>query len=177
MSKVFVIGDTHFLHDNIVKYCDRPENHEEIMIENWQRVVTDEDVVFHVGDIAAAIRGREDRLVEIFKSLPGKKFLAKGNHDHKSTKFYKEMLGFEEVAPWFILDDILLCHYPLVINQYSKEKEIQKINELKKLVEDSGITKIIHGHIHNRSTGLSDHYNVSVEEINYTPISLDDLLS
>lgn len=177
MSKMFLIGDTHFLHENIVKYCDRPMNHEELMIENWNRVVSDEDVVFHLGDIAASIRGRDDQLIEIFEQLNGQKFLIKGNHDHKTNNWYVKNLGFEDVYHQLIIEDILLTHYPLRINEYSKPKEILKVEGLQRLVEANDIKHIIHGHVHNRTTNLENHYNVSVEAIDYTPIEINDLLA
>jgi len=176
MSKLFFIGDTHFLHDKIVKYCDRPEDHEELMIRNWNLIVSDNDTIIHVGDIAAAIDGREQHLIDIFKKLNGKKLLAKGNHDHKSDEWYIENLGFEEVSPYYILDDILVCHYPIRTNEYSKPKEVANIEKLKKVISDNNIKHIVHGHVHNRTTDLENHYNVSVEAINYTPIEINELL-
>ena len=177
MSKLFFIGDTHFLHDNIIKYCDRPDDHEELMIRNWNLIVSENDTVIHVGDIAAGIKGREDHLIDIFKRLNGTKLLAKGNHDHKSNKWYMDNLGFEEVAPYYIIDDILICHYPIRTNEHSNPKEIANIEKLQKVIEENGIDKIIHGHVHNKSTDLPNHYNVSVEVINYSPIEINDLLS
>jgi calcineurin-like phosphoesterase family protein len=146
-------------------------------MENWKNTVTDEDIIFHLGDIAAAIRGRDKKLVEIFSELPGKKYLARGNHDHKTDEFYKNELGFEEVASYFVFEDILLCHYPLITNSYSKPREILLIDNLKKAKEHYGVTKIIHGHTHNRDVNEPNHYNVSVERINYSPVLIDDVLS
>lgn len=52
--KVFIIADTHFYHENIIKYCDRPfENASimnDIMIEKWNSVVGKSDIVIHLGD-------------------------------------------------------------------------------------------------------------------------------
>ena len=174
--KIFLIGDTHFLHKNIIKYCNRPENHEQLMIDNWNKVVSDEDIVFHLGDIAAGIRGREQELIDIFSKLNGKKTLIRGNHDHKSSKWYKEKLGFHEVLRYLIMGDVLLFHYPLRTNSYSKPKEIVIINEIKALVKKENVKHIIHGHVHQRTTSEPNHFNVSVEAIRYTPIEINDLL-
>jgi len=74
------------------------------------------------------------------------------------------------------MDDILLCHYPLKTNEYSREKEIRKIKVLENVYQMNDIKHVIHGHVHQRSTNLPNHYNVSVEVINYTPIEINDLL-
>lgn len=50
----FFTSDTHFGHANIIRFCKRPfENVEEMneaLIENWNKVVSDDDTVFHLGE-------------------------------------------------------------------------------------------------------------------------------
>lgn len=147
------------------------------MISNWKKVVTDDDIIFHLGDIAANIRGREKRLEEIFNELPGQKYLVRGNHDHKPEDWYKERLGFQYVAQYYILDDIMLSHYPLISHDYQKSFEKEVIKKLKEKRDELNVKYIIHGHIHNRTLDLKDHFNVSVEMIDYMPIELNKLLS
>ena len=57
--KFFVIGDTHFLHENIIKYCNRPTDFNKLIIKNWNKVVKAEDVVIHLGDVACDFTGNE----------------------------------------------------------------------------------------------------------------------
>lgn len=147
------------------------------MISNWKKVVTDDDVIFHLGDIAASIRGRENRLEEIFNELPGQKYLVRGNHDHKPENWYKEKLGFLDVSNYYVLGDIILTHYPLITHNYQKAYEKEAIKKLKEKRDELDLKYVIHGHIHNRTLDLKDHFNVSVEMIDYSPIELNELLS
>ena len=68
----FAISDTHFLHNNIIKYCNRPQDHNRIMIKNWIKNVRDDDIVFHLGDVACSVKNNKDKehkLKEIFKKI------------------------------------------------------------------------------------------------------------
>ena len=68
-DKIWLIGDTHFDHANIIKYCSRPfgsvEEMEEILIQNWNKVVGEEDKVFMIGDFALC---GKDKIIEIGKN-------------------------------------------------------------------------------------------------------------
>lgn len=52
----FFTSDTHFGHANIINLCKRPfrdVNHmNDMLVENWNSVVTDDDTVFYLGDFA-----------------------------------------------------------------------------------------------------------------------------
>lgn len=160
--KVFVIGDTHFYHTNIIKYCDRPyiniQQMNRSLIMNWNKVVGPNDIVFHLGDFGL---GSQLELKKIFDKLNGKKYLILGNHDRKGgPKFFKQ-LGFEEVYKKnYTIGNIILSHEP--------------ITNLK----DGFIN--IYAHIHNATPDKSyndkHHFCSSVEKINYTPIEMKTLL-
>lgn len=59
------------------------QNHEEKIFTDWQEKVKEDDIVLLVGDISWALKLEE--CVEDLKridSLPGKKYMIKGNHDY-----------------------------------------------------------------------------------------------
>ena len=155
----YIISDTHFGHANIIKYCDRPENHDEIMERNWWRTISIDDEVLHLGDLS--FEKNSNRV----SRLPGKKFLIKGNHDHKSDLWYHEQ-GFTLMPKRVYFQQgprkILFTHYP----------------------EDNFIIPWninIHGHIHNNGYVTKEEkgrlfINVSVEVMDYTPTKLRDIL-
>ena len=40
---IYVIPDTHLGHENIKKYCNRPNNFEKIIEKNWNEIVKADD--------------------------------------------------------------------------------------------------------------------------------------
>lgn len=80
---IFFTADTHFGHANIIKYCNRPyssvQEMNEMLIKNWNDVITPSDTVYHLGDFAF-----DNTPEKYLVRLNGQKFLIKGNHDKKS---------------------------------------------------------------------------------------------
>lgn len=170
MPDVFFIGDTHFGHQNILNFSNRDgtplrpfstmeEMHESIVL-NWNSVVKPQDKVYHLGDVAFSTPG-----LKVMGRLNGKKRLIRGNHDLYPTKKY--MQYFQEIYGVRQIDGYWLTHVPM--HPDCLEKAILNI----------------HGHLHSNivmlpeysSPPLSDdrYFNVSVEQINYTPVSWDEI--
>ena len=53
---------------------------EEVLVNNWNNVVTNEDHVYHLGDFCW---GKTDEWIRILKRLNGNIHIIKGNHDLK----------------------------------------------------------------------------------------------
>lgn len=91
MSKIFVTSDLHFGHENIIRLGKgRPfktiEEHDRALIDNWNRVVNKEDLVYILGDIYVGVNG--EYLEKIFKQLNGACHCIAGNHDRKKELAY-----------------------------------------------------------------------------------------
>jgi len=133
------------------------------MIEKWNSVVKENDLVIHCGDFALCSREKFDPLI---RSLNGRKVLIKGNHDARSWRFYIDNNRFSMVCKYFSLKGVLFTHRPADFFSLTHEENIN-----------------VHGHIHNldRESGFdtSDQkrINVSVEKIDYTPVNFDDILA
>ena len=161
MGEVFLISDTHFGHKNILKFEHngkplRPfssltEMHVEI-IERWNATVGPQDKVYHLGDVAFTKEG-----LKIMGLLNGKKRLIRGNHDLFKTRSYLD--HFEEIYGVRQINGIWLTHVPMW--QEGVEQDRVKLN--------------VHGHLHANVVDHPKYVNVSVEQINYTPVSIDDL--
>jgi len=103
------------------------------IVKRWNSVVNQEDIVYHLGDVAFKLGSKEGELKNIIYNLNGHKKLIMGNHDTKDKQFYLD-LGFEEVFEEDILvDGIWLSHKPIL----DQNKLNGKIN--------------IHGHVHSNS--------------------------
>lgn len=163
----WIVSDTHFGHKNIVKYCNRPMHHNSLMIAKWNKHVADDDLVLHLGDLAVWYGDTEEYWLGVASSLPGKKYMLRGNHDKRKDKTYAEY-GWT-VIPEFIQDigvngqRVLFSHYP---------------DETR--IGDWDIN--IHGHIHNndldpRLAATKRRYvNVSIEMMDYRPVRLCDII-
>ncbi len=160
---IYFIADTHFNHTNIIKYCNRPFKNtnemNEYIIEKWNSIVKDDDIVYHLGDVGF---GSVQEVQELIKRLKGTKILLRGNHDFKiGTNTWKE-IGFLEVyKKRIILNNLILTHSPI------EEIEKNQIN--------------IFGHIHDKPLdqkfNKKNHICVSCDVIDYTPVSIEIIKS
>jgi calcineurin-like phosphoesterase family protein len=164
----FVISDTHWQHENILKFTKedgtlvRPEfssiqEMDEIMIQNWNaEVKNQDDIVYHLGDVTFG--SYEKFCTSIAPRLNGKKRLIIGNHDRiKGTKL---MDFFEKVALWMSLDQfgVIMTHIPIE-QRFFRGK----------------CTHNAHGHLHEKSLKSPIHANVCVEKTGYKPVNLEEI--
>lgn len=171
---IWFISDTHFGHENILKFTDSNGNlirgskfsnvdeMDEYMIQQWNSVVRPEDKVYHLGDVLM-----DKKKFYLLARLNGHKRLVRGNHDIHPTKLYAE--HFEEIHGCRVFNGlpdrlrIAATHVPIHPDCGSRW----------------GLN--VHGHLHQNNIMLGHkkdprYYNVSVEQINYTPIPMEVLI-
>lgn len=163
MPNVLVVSDHHFDHANILNF-KKPDGSplrvfkdvshmNEYMVERHNSIVRPQDKVYFLGDVAI-----KDTGINYLKRLNGHKRLILGNHDYANMRLYQPY--FEAIYSSRMLDKMLFTHIP--VHPLSLGKAIANV----------------HGHTH---AGLSDdhfgkqYFNVCVEVLDYTPISLEDL--
>lgn len=175
-TKIWFTSDTHFGHNNILRFCKRPWSTtlemDEVLIANWNSVVSSENIVFHLGDFAFA---PNSRWKEIIQQLNGHIYLIVGNHDETRYPGPQIFDMFEGVASQMLIkiDDqhIYLNHYPFLC--YAGTYRSQPVIQL-------------YGHVHSGqdSTGLDNdrlkmtfpyQYDVGVDNNNYTPVSWEQI--
>lgn len=152
---VFFIADTHFKHKNVLKFRTQfksLEEHDETIIQNWNKVITKKKhIVWVLGDMFFANKDSYFGLVDILCRLNGTIRIISGNHDN--IKFYPtDMLWngiWKKYGYW-------LTHAPIHPDELRNAKNI-------------------HGHVHSKTIPDDRYINVSCENINYTPISLEQI--
>lgn len=117
----YYISDLHLLHENVLRFDNRPfetiENMQETIVNNWNRKVTNGDTVYILGDVS--MRGKKEDLISLVATLKGRKVLVKGNHDdvsdYRYQQLYYEIVDYKEIHD--AVDgqnyDLVLCHYPI----------------------------------------------------------------
>lgn len=143
-TRYWLTTDTHLGHKQMIEYCGRPEGFEQIILDNLKKVLLPSDVLIHLGDVCI---GSDEKWNKELLSLPGKKWLIKGNHDNKSNSWYLRQ-GWDfvgnTISDIFFGKKIVLSHAPV------------------KVEED--IDLMIHGHFHNTLHRLLEKQWVSPDE-------------
>lgn len=115
----FLISDTHFGDEDIIKYENRPfgsvDDMNEKLIYNWNQTVHGNDVVYVLGDFCSPMEDAK----KILEQLRGIKILILGNHDNIYSLREWRDLGFFNVidTPILYKNFYLLSHEPLYVNE------------------------------------------------------------
>lgn len=157
---IWLISDTHFGHDNIIKYCNRPFSDSvhmnRALRENWNSCVAETDIIYHLGDVYFSKGFKEEEPLSYLKSLNGHKRLILGNHDNAKDQNLTKV--FEKILMWRMFPEFeaLLTHVPVHSTSIRY-----------------GLTNY-HGHIHNSKSPEGPYKNMSVEAIGYFPYKLGE---
>lgn len=179
----FILSDTHFDDIDMVSILDgnteplRPfssvEEHDEYIIDAWNKTVPKDAKVYLLGDISMTKKGLE----KVARLNGSRKILIKGNHDvygiHDYLKYFKDVRATHRLTHP-LCNGILLSHIP--VHPMCLGEKAHKIS--------------IHGHIHSRivlrdkyypTDGTMEidrrYYCVSAERLNYIPIELDTVMN
>jgi calcineurin-like phosphoesterase family protein len=194
----YFISDTHFGHEKCwstfkradgspLRAFSSTEEMDEHMIEQWNATVKPEDSVYHLGDYVI-----NRRFMHVAHRLNGRKRLVRGNHDLFKTQEYLDC-GFEEIYGVWVDpgSKVIASHIPIhpesikpgwlnvhghlhsgcVMRPGSKqwiEKELR--------FEHTALEHIIDVFKCDYSPEPDPRYFcVSVENIDYTPITLEQI--
>jgi calcineurin-like phosphoesterase family protein len=108
-------SDSHYNHNNIRKYCNRPftsvEEMNETITTNFNSVVREKDAVYHLGDFGFFESYNE--FICFMNKLNGVKYFIRGNHD-KFQLPAKHALDCGSTHQIVLNGQhIFMCHYPM----------------------------------------------------------------
>lgn len=171
---IWLISDTHFNHQGILGFerADgkpvRPfttvEEMNETLISNWNSVVKPGDKVYHLGDVLFG----EDKagwMDANMKRMHGKKRLIFGNHDEPHLFVGKGHFQKTSVERYFKEHGLLMSHRPLNKDTLGEKRY------------DGASVVNVHGHYHTNPSPVGPYFCVCVEQINYTPIHIEDVVA
>lgn len=174
-GEIWITSDTHFGHENIIKYCKRPflnwEDMNEKLIENWNARVKPEDVVIHCGDF---FMGQLSVIDSVLPRLNGTIIWVKGNHDQNNRmRFIQEKYQdkvliagpqfYLRYRQWFFV----FCHLPL-----SNEELLEQFET------DNREIIWVHGHVHDKWDFYEPYkksFNICVDKTDYHPVNIGEL--
>lgn len=152
MANVLICADLHLGHKNIAKQRGLASEaaNEEMLRDNWHNKVGKNDKVFVLGDVCFDAASWER-----FSTWSGHKVVILGNHCTERNS-HLEIPNNIQLHGAMRYKEFWLTHIPI----HSSELR-GKLN--------------IHGHTHDIVVPDCRYYGVSVEQIGYSPISLDEI--
>lgn len=156
--RIFYISDTHFGHSGIIRYDNRPfmtvEEMDETIIQRWNDVVSDADMVYVLGDFSWY---KEEETLKILYRLSGHKVLIKGNHDRISPRIARK---FMRVCDYLEIKDngqkVILSHYPMPFWNGQFRNTIH-----------------LYGHVHNsHQWNICEHLRMELRQLQDIPMRM-----
>ena len=173
---IYFTADTHFCHSNIISLNDRPFRDVDAMnrqlIQNWNAYVTDRDEIYILGDFM--FKGSAVEANAILRSLKGKKYLIRGNHD----KFLGDEQFDSSLLEW------VKDYHEL---NYNKRKFVLFHFPILEWAGYFGDSIHLYGHVHNSGKSPEQKarlevlgnraINVGVDVNNFFPLEIKTIIS
>ncbi len=168
-QNIYVIGDQHFFHSNIIQYTRNQFSDvlemNQYIIQKHNAVVQKEDIVILLGDFCF----KNDYMKDALSQMNGHKYFILGNHDSVDLIKRYPNLGLEGVFLNPIkIENAYLSHEPLMHDQRSDLQFQLIVNEFQKYADKVNY----HGHIHYDDAPSSRYQNATCEVLNYQPICI-----
>jgi len=166
--QTFFTSDTHFDDEFAIQYFSRPfqsvDEMNAVMVERWNRVVTDDDIVYHLGDFTPEDLGHFTKWAG---QLNGKIRILPGNMDRLWLRNFAANEKVQVIAPLVSLEFselgtvgqpqvIVLCHYSMQVWERSNHGSWH-----------------LFGHSHGKLKGMGLSFDVGVDCTEFTPLSLE----
>jgi len=162
LNMIYFTADTHFNHENIIRYCGRPFKSKDDMnlemIRRWNEVVLPGDVVFHLGDFGFG------NCEDIINQLNGKIYFIPGSHDSHLLR-----------ADYFIKSvKILPLYYNL---KHEKQHVVLSHYCMRTWPQSYYGSWHLFGHSHGKLEPIGKSLDVGVDVHDFYPLSWLDIKS
>lgn len=168
IDHTFVSSDLHLYHSNILKFISQVDNKSrvrpvfgeddilamnEAIVANHNSVVGPDDTWYCLGDVIFGI----NKIDNILPRLNGrKKYLILGNHEYREKSDFMHYFDyFKKISESARIGNVVFTHRPVLLGGW-----------------ESYLKANVHGHIHEVNVPDPRYFNASMEQINYTPVSL-----
>lgn len=175
---IYFTSDLHFNHRNMIDFCNRPysdiKEMNEGIINSWNDTVTDNDIVFILGDVNWFDDGHITK--KLLSQLNGKHiYIVPGNHDNTKKVFRlldSRFTVLSDITHLFIVDLELKKQYKYVLSHYPlltwAGRNRGAINLFGHIHSQEGKTE---GFDQDLNLYPNQHYDVGVDLNNYKPIA------
>jgi calcineurin-like phosphoesterase family protein len=160
--KIFFTADTHYGHTNVIRHDTRPfktiQEHDETLIDNWNKTVGATDEVWHLGDFAF----RNELPIDYYtKKLNGRINFIRGNHDDKGAWKHPHLFVSMQEAAYIKRFGVsfYLLHYACRTWRSSHRG-----------------TYHLYGHSHGKLPPWGRSMDVGVNVCQYRPVSMEEVI-
>lgn len=168
-NDIFFTSDTHFGHENIIKYSQRPfadvGSMNEAMINNWNSVCSDKSIVYHLGDF---LFGDEKDMDELYKRLKFQSLIViRGNHEKPFIRWFFNRKPRNVILQPSSHHEIRIDDISITLNHYA----------MKVWNKSHFGAYHLYGHTHGTlpDDPNSRSFDVGVDCHNFTPISFQQM--
>jgi calcineurin-like phosphoesterase family protein len=166
---IYFTADTHFDHNNIIKYCNRPfstvDDMNMAMVHAWNSKIGADDFVYHLGDVTL---GDVYSFAVWMYQLNGNIRIIPGSHDRGWIGKFKDTDRIKIIDPLVSISfpgiagtdklSVTMCHYSMRVWNKSHYGSYH-----------------LFGHSHGNLHGIGRSMDVGVDTNNFYPYSLVDI--
>jgi calcineurin-like phosphoesterase family protein len=172
---ILFTADTHFGDAEALSLYRRPfasvAEMDRELVTRWNEVVSDQDVVWHLGDFA--VSPEPGRVDELLGELNGTKHLVIGNHDGAATT---DSQGWASIQHYTELEvervRLVLCHYAL--RTWRGIVLCHHTFHIWRGMSKGWVN--LHGHSHGRLKPQSRQFDVGVDAWRFRPVRLPEVI-
>lgn len=183
-QQVYFTSDLHFGHRNVINFCNRPfsdvKEMDRILVENYNSVVQNQDIVFILGDLFWFSDSRA--IQKTLNKLAGKEiYILPGNHDdfqHYYRVVDPRIHLLSDVAVVWIgypnksLEEIWLSHYPMLTWPHRTKGKLQLFGHIHTGPNRINLKNSIDVPGKDLELRSGQQYDVGVDNNCYKPVSL-----